>query len=228
MTCTDKRAGVKAAVTALLALLLLCMTGCAGRTKARTVVPGERGDALADVTETESGKPCRTESEGGGKSETLYGDWYGWWRMYDTSGDWAHMYGYWWDCCAGIGEDGTMLIWDEDMPKDYFLAEAELRINGRSLSCFGGTILDRELTSKSWDMTLTEDDCGTMLTISGRYKAVGSGGFSYEMYLRPWGSLWPDEEDRLPYYYEDWYLPLIESGEEMPDVLGPENADTGE
>ena len=48
------------------------------------------------------------------------------------------------------------------------------------------------------------------------------------MYLRPWGSLWPDEEDRLPYYYEDWYLPLIESGEEMPDVLGPENADTGE
>lgn len=30
---------------------------------------------------------------------------------------------------------------------------------------------------------------------------------------------WVYEED-LPYYYYDWYLPLIESGESMPDSIG--------
>lgn len=27
-------------------------------------------------------------------------------------------------------------------------------------------------------------------------------------------------EEDLPYYYYDWYLPLIESGESMPDSIG--------
>ena len=50
---------------------------------------------------------------------------------------------------------------------------------------------------------------------------VGKGGFSYEIYLRPWGSKWPeDDEDKLPYYYNDWYLPLIEAGKDMPDTIG--------
>ena len=188
---------------AVLALMLLTGCGQGSTDKVKTVVvENDRlSSAAADIS----------------------GDWYGWWRMYDTSGDWAHMYGCWWDCCAEI-EDGRMLLWDEDLPKDNFLAEAELSIRGSDIRCESGSILDRELKSGSWDITLSEDSCGTLMTVSGKYDAVGDGSFSYEIYLRPWGSKWPeDDEDKLPYYYKDWYLPLIEAGKNMPDVIGGKN-----
>ena len=40
------------------------------------------------------------------------------------------------------------------------------------------------------------------------------------MYKRQ-GLKWDDtEEDRLPNYYDDWYLPLIDAGKPMPDSIG--------
>ena len=46
----------------------------------------------------------------------------------------------------------------------------------------------------------------------------------YSIYLRPWGESWEDvradDEELLPYYYDDWYLPLIETGASMPEVIG--------
>ena len=192
-----------AAVLALVLLLAGC--GHGGSDKVKTVVVENDQVSRAEV------KTAVTD---------ISGDWYGWWRMYSTSGDWAHMYGYWWDCCAEI-KDGSMLLWDEDLPKDNFLAEAKLSVHGNDIRCTGGSFLDRKLKNSSWDITLSEDDCGTLMTISGEYDAVGKGGFSYKIFLRPWGSKWPeDDEDKLPYYYNDWYLPLIEEGKDMPDVIG--------
>lgn len=202
-----QKSSVRFRITAAVLALVLLLAGCGkdDSDKVKTVVVENdrvsRAEAKTAVTD-------------------LSGDWYGWWRMYSTSGDWAHMYGYWWDCCAEI-EDGSMLLWDEDLPKDNFLAEAELSIHGKDIRCTGGSFLDRKLKSSSWDITLSEDDCGTLMTISGEYDAVGKGGFSYKIYLRPWGSKWPeDDKDKLPYYYNDWYLPLIEAGNDMPDVIG--------
>lgn len=188
-------------------LLTLSLAGCAGGssdTVKTVVIENDRSSAPAATT----------------AGTDIDGDWYGWWRMYSTSGDWARMYNYWWDCCAEI-KDGHMLLWDEDMPKDTFLSEAELSVRGRDISCVGGTFLDGELDSSSWDLTLSEDSCGAFMTVSGKYTAVGRGGFSYEIYLRPWGSKWPeDDKNKLPYYYKDWYLPLIDAGEDMPDIIG--------
>ena len=46
----------------------------------------------------------------------------------------------------------------------------------------------------------------------------------FRLYLRPWGMDWEDvraaDESLLPYYYDDWYLPLIEAGGSMPDQIG--------
>ncbi len=60
-----------------------------------------------------------------------------------------------------------------------------------------------------------------MICISGVYIPTqrGSGGsFVYTIYL-PWGMDWEDvraaDESLLPYYYDDWYLPLIEAGGSM-------------
>lgn len=201
------KSSVRFRITAAVLALVLLLAGCGkgDSDKVKTVV-------------VENDRISRAEAKAA--ATDLSGDWYGWWRMYSTSGDWAHMYGYWWDCCAEIN-DGSMLLWDEDLPKDNFLAEAELSIHNKDIRCTGGSFLDRKLKSSSWDITLSEDDCGTLMTISGEYDAVGKGGFSYKIYLRPWGSKWPeDDKDKLPYYYNDWYLPLIEAGNDMPDVIG--------
>ena len=202
-----QKSSVRFRITAAVLALVLLLAGCGkgDSDKVKTVV-------------VENDRISRAEAKAA--ATDLSGDWYGWWRMYSTSGDWAHMYGYWWDCCAEI-EDGSMLLWDEDLPKDNFLAEAELSIHGKDIRCTGGSFLDRKLKSGSWDIILSEDGCGTLMTVSGKYDAVGDGSFSYEIYLRPWGSKWPeDDEDKLPYYYKDWYLPLIEAGKDMPDVIG--------
>ena len=197
------RLRMAAAVLALMLLLAGCGKGDPDTVKTVVVENGSIDRTAAKTAVTD-----------------LSGDWYGWWRMYSTSGDWAHMYGYWWDCCAEI-KDGCILLWDEDLPKDNFLAKAELSTRGGDIRCLSGSFLDRKLKSGSWDITLSEDGCGTLMTVSGEYDAVGDGGFSYEIYLRPWGSKWPeDDKYKLPYYYKDWYLPLIEAGKDMPDVIG--------
>ena len=150
-------------------------------------------------------------------------DWYGWWKMDRCSGDWAKMYGYYWDCCAEIEEEGgvlRLLLWDEDLPKEKALALARLSERDGELRCTEGSFLDRELTAEDWDISRGEDACGINWKIEGYYKAVGKGGFHYEIYLRPWGSRWPGSEDEKPYYYANWYLPLIEADQPMPEEIG--------
>ena len=72
---------IAAAVLALSLLLAGCGKGSSDKVK--TVV-------------IENGNVSRTAAA------DISGDWYGWWRMYGTSGEWAQMDGCWWDCCAEI------------------------------------------------------------------------------------------------------------------------------
>ena len=198
----------------LLLVLLLCACARSGGTEKTVVV----------LRETPAPTPAPVETAA--PTKTGPDDWYGWWRMYNTSGDWAHMYGYYWDCCAEIAqEEGTLRLqlWDEDLPKDVGLAAARLREENGVLKCAAGTFLDRELGPESWNIASAVDSCGQLLHIRGMYDAVGKGGFQYEIFLRPWGSRWPEKEDELPYHYKDWYLPLIEAGETMPSNLWNEN-----
>ena len=159
-----------------------------------------------------------------GEVAALPKDWYGWWKMDHCSGDWARMYGFYWDCCGELErEDDDSLrlrLWDEDIPKETLLAEALLTEGEGVLACRGGSFLDRALGENAWTVTKSADACGTLLTIEAQYQAVGKGGFHYVIYLRPWGDLWPGGEDEKPYYYADWYLPLIEAGLPMPEKIG--------
>lgn len=207
-----------AAVCLLFALLAGVLTGC--------------GDRKTDETKTviraaaKTPEPARSTAAPAETIGALTGDWYGWWKMENTSGDWAKMYGYWWDCCAEAQEDGEsvrLLLWDEDLPKETLLAVLRLESEkDGALRCAGGEFLSAVMEEDGCEIELKQEGEEKFLTITGHYDAVvKEGSFDYSIFLRPWGQRWEDaEEDELPYYYESWYLPLIEDGEEMPDEIG--------
>lgn len=149
----------------------------------------------------------------------LEGDWYGYWVMNDAGGEWSSMEGYWWDCCAHSdgGDEPYLLLWDEDMPRDNYLALIRFEKTGEGYRCTGGDFLDIPIAPEAAGLKL-ENEGGALLKISGSFEDADSGCFYYSFYMRPWGELWPDNKPR-PYYYESWYLPKIEAAKPIPDEI---------
>ena len=167
------------------------------------------------------------------------GAWYGWWTMTGCSGAYESMAGQWWDACAviDIGSDytGTVTIWDEDYSRADPMLQASVTLNRAGVGEHGtvmsesGYFTNLPLEHADWiiDPAINSrfPDVENMICIEGWYED-GDDEFYYEVYLRPWGQLWDDfaadYPDDIPYYYDDWYLPLVESGRSMPDVVGGE------
>ena len=167
------------------------------------------------------------------------GAWYGWWTMTGCSGAYESMAGQWWDACAviDIGSDytGTVTIWDEDYSRADPMLQASVTLNSAGVGEHGtvmsesGYFTNLPLEHADWiiDPAINSrfPDVENMICIEGWYED-GDDEFYYEVYLRPWGQLWDDfaadYPDDIPYYYDDWYLPLVESGRSMPDVVGGE------
>ena len=167
------------------------------------------------------------------------GAWYGWWTMTGCSGAYESMSGQWWDACAviDIGSDytGTVMIWDEDYSRADPMLQASVTLNSAGVGEHGtvmsesGYFTNLPLEHADWiiDPAINSrfPDVENMICIEGWYED-GDDEFYYEVYLRPWGQLWDDfaadYPDDIPYYYDDWYLPLVESGRSMPDVVGGE------
>ena len=167
------------------------------------------------------------------------GAWYGWWTMTGCSGAYESMAGQWWDACAviDIGSDytGTVTIWDKDYSRADPITQASVTLNSAGVGEHGtvmsesGYFTNLPLEHADWiiDPAINSrfPDVENMICIEGWYED-GEDEFYYEVYLRPWGQLWDDfaadYPDDIPYYYDDWYLPLVESGSAMPDVVGGE------
>ena len=148
--------------------------------------------------------------------------WYGYWYLTDAEGDWGRLDGYSWDCCGELSseaDDQSLLLWDEDMPKDYYLARIDFQFSDGEYICTGGEFLDISLNRGAAAIKLEENE-GQFLEISGVYSDETTGNFYYVICLRPWGDEWPQGKSR-PYYYERWYLPKIEAGEDPPDAIEP-------
>ena len=169
------------------------------------------------------------------------GAWYGWWTMTGCSGAYESMAGQWWDACAviDIGSDytGTVTIWDEDYSRADPMSQVSVTLNSAGVGEHGtvmsesGYFTNLPLEHADWiiDPAINSrfPDVENMICIEGWYED-GDDEFYYEVYLRPWGQLWDDfaadYPDDVPYYYDDWYLPLVESGSAMPDAIGGEAA----
>ena len=162
------------------------------------------------------------------------GEWYGWWTMNGCTGYYEGMEGQWWDVCGviDIASDytGTVTLWDVDYTKSAPMAEASVSLNASGTGEHGtlysesGRFTDVEMAPADWIvdpglMSYTNMNYDGFLCIDGTYEN-GENGYSYEIYLRPWGMKWDDvETESRPYYYDSWYLPLIEAGAFMPDSI---------
>ena len=165
------------------------------------------------------------------------GAWYGWWTMTGCSGAYESMAGQWWDACAviDIGSDytGTVTIWDEDYSRADPMSQVSVTLNSAGVGEHGtvvsesGYFTDLPLEHADWiiDPAINSrfPNVENMICIEGWYED-GDDEFYYEVYLRPWGQLWDDfaadYPDDVPYYYDDWYLPLIDAGKSMPHSIG--------
>ena len=141
------------------------------------------------------------------------GEYYGWWEISNSSGS---MPNTWYDCCAAVArtENGLVFtLWDEQTSRMQPMGTLSLSGGGESLLLDGGWF---------WYDDVSEDNCALSFE-DGRFELNGHHDaederFDYRVHLRPWGADWEDTEER-PYSYRFWYLPLIEAGESMPDMI---------
>lgn len=145
------------------------------------------------------------------------GDWYGWWKIEDSA---QNMPMSWYDCCASITREGSCLrlsLWDEDgsysepLSSVLFTEDADGVLNSVSGYFYGRTIQEHD-----WTLALTD---GALFLDRQHYQQNGED-FLFSVYLRPWGDDWKGlDPDQFPFYYDDWYLPLVENKAPMPEQI---------
>ena len=153
----------------------------------------------------------------------LCGDWYGWWRI-SNAAEHSDFADTWFDCCARIdplsGGYGRLVIWDEDGSASEPMAVVSIRFEDETASSVGGFFWARNVEENQWFLDPAGADFENMLYLTGKY----GDEFEYTFCLRPWGTDWDDvqsdEPDMLPFFYGNWYKPLIDAGEDMPDMIG--------
>lgn len=160
------------------------------------------------------------------------GDWYGVWKIENATGVWIDQTGQSFDCFAHIelSKDGSaqMVFWDELHSRDEPAAIVSMEIGDSATDSVsgvaestGGYFFSSELLPGQWSCApelLRYDGCFVLENCS--YTGE-EGSFDYSIFLRPWGRTWEDIEAAepwlMPYFYYDWYLPLLSSQSEMPD-----------
>lgn len=185
-------------------------------------ITDETPDLTAPV-EPEDGDGSEAEPVGG--IESWSGDYYGFWvvdSVWANTHDWVEE-GVYWDACATVEVNadgtGTLTIWDEDFEKSEPLAELEITVSeagGAARFCSEeGYFLGEPLAHADWLWYSDDTEYGDLFVINGQFDD-GEDDFWYEIYLRPWGVDWSDvlanDPDMEPFYYDDWYLPMVESG----------------
>ena len=174
-------------------------------------------------------------------SQTAFwnGSWYGRWVIESGTGAYEDGAGSAWDACAQIelGSDGsgTISLWDDSCEAGQVIADvqvqadADLTTSGRLVST-GGSFFNCALEgADTWYIDAAPPESmpySNLICVSGVYTDPenSENSFVYTICLRPWGMDWEDvrtdDEALLPEHYDGWYLPLIESGASMPDVIG--------
>ncbi len=168
------------------------------------------------------------------------GDWYGWWIMNNTTGEYTDLEDSCWDACAVIELDsngeGYIELWDTDNePGKYFaIVDVKLTESASDIGCListEGQMYNESILRGEWIIDPAESYVsvyGNMIAIEGYYydSDDASNSFEYMIFLRPWGTDWEDVRndtdnpdmpytDMMPVNYDNWYLEYKDG--KMPD-----------
>ena len=156
-------------------------------------------------------------------------DWYGWWHVTNCTGEYENWEDNWWNACAhieGRGDQLQVIIWDQDLPRDNAVAEFSLQL-GADGSAVSGRGYYMDMGLEGGELNVAPSSVRDDVLYLDLHYAVGKGAYEVDAMFKPWGATWDDvSEDDIPYLYESWYLPLIQSGvTEAPDTItAPEEA----
>ena len=192
-----------------------------------TIDPSTLSRGSASSTSNTGKNPTQTGSE---MKDWWNGDWYGWWKMTECAGYYEGMDDSRWDICGVIDiksdNAGTVTLWDEDYSKSNPMAEASVSLLDDGMGEHGtmisksGRFTNIDLSQEDWVVNPVAMEVDDLICIDGYYEN-GEDEFYYEIYLRPWGLYWDElDANSRPAYYDSWYVPMIESGEYMPDSIG--------
>jgi hypothetical protein len=211
-------------------LALACvalLAGCGGGSNSGGTSDGGGGAAATDTPDTAEATLSQEAID------YWNGGWYGWWTYTNATGEAEGGNGGSWDCLAefttGADGKGSLVLWDEDWAKDDGVAELSYTITpaggskGTLTNDSGWMVFHEDVISAgTWVLDSSAMGADNYLVITGHYNSTARPGdsFDYTIHLRPWGTTWDDAPAEKPEYYDDWYLPLIESGASMPDTIG--------
>jgi hypothetical protein len=217
----------------------------------------ERGDEsmMAAAAETsEETEDTDSSVAAGDYADYWAGDWYGWWIIESGKGDFEDETGFYEDCCATIetydDNTGHIVAWGESDDEDTGFMTCDVSFGGgvtdagtmlaESGEIWGGGIIEHaDWSADPGAQMMTDYD--HFITIHGEMEDPENDDNSYDyfLYLRPWGMDWEDiregDTDEMPYtdmmppHYDDWYMPLVESGETSAPVdIVLDGTDTGD
>lgn len=163
------------------------------------------------------------------KNNRWCGDWYGTWGLWNASGEWENLDGQFFDCFAhidmGLDNSGEITLWDEKSSRSAPLAAVSLKL-ASSPTHFGiarsesGYFLSGDIEKGEWTIEPDREELENAVSFSSHYNGT-DGEFDYAFFLRPWGWVWDDAikngSVRLPYHYQQWYLPMLSGNFPMPD-----------
>ena len=153
--------------------------------------------------------------------------WYGWWELTDATGDYEEYDGEYYDCCAIFepSDDGYVLmsIWDEEY-SDYesnCLSELYLEEYGdMGYASVSGYFLTGDDIGADGNVVVIPDALGIEHALAIAIPVeTENGGFTAELYLAEWGYEWDEMISDYPTYYDSYFVPLMEDGEDLPTNL---------
>ncbi|MBQ6431838.1 MAG: hypothetical protein IJJ99_08190 [Oscillospiraceae bacterium] len=116
---------------------------------------------------------------------------------------------------------------DGEGENGYFYTSGGALFPDGLMSVGGDAVTPMDLVYYDWVVDPADSSVShfeDMIEIKGYYTDPENeeNKFTYYAYLRPWGETWEDVrtgdttdciyDDMMPYYYDDWYLPLLELG----------------
>lgn len=201
-------------IISLLVIICLLLTAC-GSSKQAVSAPQEQF-VISYGVDADTLKTIRS---------TYHGAWYGFLKVDNVTG-YNIPNGIMLDVCAYINFDvlspdapvASVSIWQAGDPS-FEVANFSIQCGENdSMSINGARILGTDPSAmKHW----FEQSIPDMLRFGGETKN-DNGSFVFDFYLRRWGTLWDDVLEDMPgsaetkARYEGWYLPLVQTGQEMP------------